>query len=103
MRRIFLAVLLAFAATPLLGAEAPVSFREAVAPILVRNCLGCHNHEKTQGGLNMATFALIRKGGETLGEMILEPGDPDASALVELIRLDGDPRMPFKQDPLSEV
>ena len=62
---------------------ARVSFRDQVAPILVRKCLGCHNDQKAENKLSMATFALLKEGGETLGEGILEPGDPDASFLIE--------------------
>src|SRR4051812_34308621 len=79
----------------------PVSFRERVAPILVRKCLGCHNAKKPEGGLDMSTFASLKKGGDTGGELILDPGDPDASQLVELVRPGGAPRMPYKQKPLG--
>jgi WD40 repeat protein len=34
--------------------------------------------------------------------MTLEPGDPDSSFFVELIRPDGVPRMPWKLDPLPD-
>ena len=84
------------------GADAPpVSFRAEVAPILVRKCLGCHNEKKPEGGLNMTTFALLKAGGEKAGDLILEPGDPDASHLIELVRPGGAPRMPYKLPPLS--
>jgi WD40 repeat protein len=94
-------------ALPVLGADDPetpnpVSFCKDVAPILVKNCLGCHNAKKAEGGLNMATFALLKKGGKSYGAMILEPGSPDASSLIELVRPDGEPRMPYKKEPLSE-
>src|SRR3954454_13369091 len=82
-------------------APAPISFREHVAPILVRKCLGCHNAKKAESGLSMATFAMLRKGGKDGGELILEPGDPDSSQLIELVRPGGAPRMPYKQPPLS--
>src|SRR4051794_34454622 len=85
------------------GASDPVSFREDVAPILVKHCLGCHNHEKAQAGLNIATFALLKKGGESYAEAILEPGDPDASSLIELVRPAAEPRMPYKQPPLGDA
>src|SRR5947209_20243482 len=81
------------------AAGAPVSFREDVAPILVRSCLGCHDDRKAASGLNMTTFALLKKGGKSAGTDILEPGDPDASALIESVRPDASPRMPYKQPP----
>lgn len=81
--------------------DRPVSFRADVAPILVRSCLGCHDERKAESGLNLTTYARLREGGETLAEGIVEPGDPDASYLIELVRPDANPRMPLKQDPLT--
>ena len=48
----------------------------------------------------MTTFAQLAKGGQQGEGITLEPGKPDESYLVELIRPDGEPRMPYKQDPL---
>jgi hypothetical protein len=80
----------------------PVGFRDQVAPILVKKCLGCHNDKKSAGGLNMSTFAGLRKGGEKGGDLILEPGAPDDSLLIELIRPGAAPRMPYKLAPLKK-
>lgn len=73
-----------------------------MAPILVRACLGCHNDQKSDSGLNLATFAGLRAGGKGAGTAILEPGDPDASHLVEVVRPDASPRMPYKKPPLAD-
>ena len=85
------------------AADAPVSFREHVAPILVKSCLGCHNAKKASGGLNMTTFASFKKGGKSFGAEILAPGDPEASMLLESIGPDGQPRMPYKLPPLPDA
>ncbi len=98
-------IIVAILAMPALGADAPyrpVSFKEHVAPIMVRKCLGCHNERKAESGLNMATFALLKKGGEAAGDLILEPGSPDDSILIESVRPGAAPRMPYKQPPLSQ-
>src|SRR5436305_1439759 len=79
----------------------PVSFKADVAPILVRKCLGCHNDQKAESGLNLKTVALLRKGGKTAGTDIIEAGDPEASYLIEVVGPDAAPRMPYKQPPLS--
>ena len=79
----------------------PLSFKERVAPILVKKCTGCHNMKKVSGGLNMTTFALLKKGGKTSAGIILEPGKPDESQLIEVVRPDGEPRMPYKLPPLT--
>src|SRR4051794_19363592 len=101
--RTFGALLLwtAAAVSPAAGADAPVSFRKDVAPILVAKCLGCHGERKASNGLNMATFAGLKRGGKTAGTDVLEPGDPGASGLIESVRPGATPRMPYKLPPLS--
>ena len=81
----------------------PVSFRDTVASILAKKCLGCHGDRQAMGGLSMATFASLKRGGKVAGDTILEAGDPDASYLIESIGPDGSPRMPLKLPPLSSA
>ena len=81
--------------------EKPVSFMRQIAPIMVENCIACHNPRKSESKYVMTTFAQLAKGGQQGEGITLEPGKPDESRLVELMRLDGNPRMPFKQDPAS--
>ena len=81
-------------------APTPVSFLQNVAPVLVQNCIACHNAKKSEGKYVMTTFAQLAKGGAIGAGVNLEPGDADASYFVELCRLDGEPRMPYKLDPL---
>ncbi len=80
--------------------DGKVSFIKDVAPILVRNCIACHNQKKSESKYIMTNFAQLAKGGQQGEDITLEPGDPDASRFVELLRADGQPRMPYKQDPL---
>ena len=78
----------------------PVGFMKDVAPLLVQNCIACHNTKKAESKYVMTTFAQLAKGG-ALGEgETLIPGDAEASRLYELCKPDGEPRMPWKQDPL---
>jgi WD40 repeat protein len=77
-----------------------ISFMRDVAPILVENCIACHNPRKSESKYVMTTFAQLAKGGQQGEGLTLEPGKPDESNLVELIRPGGEPRMPYKQDPL---
>ena len=79
----------------------PPAFGRDVAPILVKNCLGCHNDKKAQGGLSMRTFADLKRGGKTNGADILVPNRPEESGLIESIGDDADPRMPYKLPPLG--
>lgn len=81
---------------------AGVSFMKDVAPILVKNCIACHNPKKSESKYAMTTFAQLAKGGQQGEDVTLEAGKPDESYLVELIRPDGQPRMPYKLDPLPQ-
>jgi WD40 repeat protein len=78
----------------------PVSFMRDIAPILVENCIACHNPRKSESKYVMTTFAQFAKGGQQGEGITIEPGEPDESYLIELIRPGGQPRMPYKQDPL---
>ncbi len=82
------------------GGPRPVSFIRDVAPILVENCIACHNPRKSESKYVMTTFAQLAKGGQQGEGITLAPGKADESYLVELIRPGGQPRMPYKQDPL---
>jgi Tol biopolymer transport system component len=83
------------------AAARPLGFMRDVAPILVRNCIACHNPKKSEGKYVMTTFAQLAKGGKQGEGITLVPGKPDESYLIDLIQLDAEPRMPYKLDPLS--
>lgn len=80
----------------------PASFMKDVAPILVRNCIACHNARKSESKYNMVNFAALAKGGAQGEDITLEPGKPEDSRFVELLHVDAKPRMPHKQDPLPK-
>ena len=69
--------------------------------LLVENCIACHNPRKAESKYVMTTFAQLAKGGQQGEGITLEAGKPDESRFVELVRIDGQPRMPYKQDPLA--
>ncbi|CAN5890630.1 hypothetical protein BH23PLA1_BH23PLA1_04480 [soil metagenome] len=77
---------------------ASVSFSKQVLPILQKNCQGCHQPAKDQGGLILTTHAALLQGGE--GGPGVEPGQPDESVLLDNIAGDA-PLMPPNGDPLS--
>lgn len=83
------------------GEPGKISFIRDVAPILVENCIACHNPRKAESKYVMTSFAQLAKGGQQGEGMTLAAGKPDESYLVELIRPEGQPRMPYKQDPLA--
>jgi cytochrome c553 len=87
--------LLVFA--PPVRADEPVNvefFEKKVRPILVANCVSCHGPKKEKGELRLDSKAGFTKGGQN-GPLV-KPGDPDKSRLIQVIRYDGDIKMPQK-------
>jgi mono/diheme cytochrome c family protein len=83
------------------GIASANDFKNDVWPILVNRCIECHGEEKQEGELRLDSPDSIRKGGR-FGDAIV-PGDPDGSAIFELISLpaDDDEAMPGRGDRLS--
>ncbi|MFL5243334.1 MAG: PSD1 and planctomycete cytochrome C domain-containing protein [Gemmataceae bacterium] len=69
-------------------------FEKTIRPLLAANCLSCHNAAKHKGGLVLETEAGLIKGGDS-GPAV-KPGDAEKSLLIELIRYNGDIKMPPK-------
>ena len=83
-------------------AEGDVSFKNDVAPILVRSCLGCHGQVDPQSEYQLHTFELAMQEAPS-GSPAITPGKPDESELYLLVsEEDEDVRMPQEGDPLSE-
>jgi hypothetical protein len=78
----------------------PIAFLRDVAPILVRNCIACHNPKKGESKYVMTTFAQLVKGGKQGEGTTIVPGKPEESYFLELLEPDAQPRMPYKLDPL---
>lgn len=78
-----------------------VSFREQLAPVLVRRCLGCHNNRRSEGRYAVHTFEQLLRTGDS-EERPVVPGRPDDSYLFRrLIEPDPSQRMPQEDEPLS--
>ena len=58
-----------------------IDFETQVAPILIQNCLQCHNPAKARAGLDLSTQELARKGSD--GGEVLIPGKPKESLLIK--------------------
>src|SRR5581483_9203506 len=83
------------------AATRQIDFLRDIAPLLQKNCLGCHGAERPKSGLRLDTRAGALKGGYA-GPCIV-PGKSDQSALVKLIAAateDGS-AMPPKGERLS--
>ena len=75
-------------------------FREQIAPIFQRRCLGCHSAPERQGGLSLQTAQTAAAGGDS--GAVIPPGKPDESYLLELVTPEnGRAEMPKNADPLS--
>ena len=80
------------------GDAGAVDFREQVAPILQRRCLGCHNDASKKGDFSLQTATSAMAGGH------ITPGDAEGSRLLEvLVPVDGRAEMPKDGDPLEQA
>ncbi len=90
-------------ATP--GGDPRLAFFNAeVRPILVNNCLRCHNPQRMErsAGLDATKIAGLLAGGES-GPAVV-PGRPDESLLIRAVRWeDPDLKMPRGKDKLPEA
>jgi len=69
-----------------------LKFSRDIAPILVGNCIECHNPERRRGKFDMTTFQKLMTGSEA--HKVIVPGKPDESHLVLHIKGEEDPKMP---------
>ena len=76
----------------------PISFYRQVRPILQRHCSGCHQPAKQGGSLQLISYDLFKKGGETGPSFVV--GNPDESNIVKQIS-GAKPEMPLNSDPLT--
>jgi len=79
-----------------------VSFSEDIAPLLLKNCNGCHiGAMRDSGGLRMDNFAQILRGGDS--GAIVEGGKSAMSLLVRKLKGEEGDRMPAGgRPPLSD-
>ncbi len=80
--------------------EEPVSFVADVAPILVKNCVGCHGSEEAEGEYQLTSFERLLRAGASESPAVT-PGKPDESELIRLVESEDEgERMPYDADPL---
>lgn len=72
-----------------------ISFIRDIAPTLVNTCGGCHNDNRRDGGLSLATFEKVMQGGDS-GRVIVA-GSLEGSRLWRLVNADEEPVMPQGQ------
>jgi len=71
-------------------------FEQHVRPILLANCIKCHDTHKQEGGLNLTTMEGLLHGGDS-GPAIV-PGKPEESLLIEALRYES-----FEMPPSGQL
>ena len=89
--------LISMTASAAMAADA-VSFTREIAPILASRCLACHQDRNRGGGLSLAGYADVLKGGSS--GAAVRAGLPSESLLVRYVE-GNPPRMPKAGPPLS--
>ncbi|MEK0445658.1 MAG: hypothetical protein RLZZ399_979 [Verrucomicrobiota bacterium] len=75
-------------------------FEKKIRPVLLAECVDCHNAEKQKGGLRLDHREAWKKGGDSGAAII--PGDPKTSLLLRSIRHEeADLKMPSKAPKLD--
>lgn len=82
-------------------AEAAVTYKDHVQPILRKHCLNCHNADKASADLNVATYQALMAGGGS-GEAV-KPGSPDQSLLFKVTTHQIEPKMPPKSPKIPDA
>jgi hypothetical protein len=83
------------------GLRGADTFADKVGPILRDNCVGCHNEKNRSSGLSLASEADLLAGGARRGPLV-QPGKPDDSTLLKILRGQVEPRMPLGKPALAE-
>lgn len=68
------------------GAQRAPLFKSEVQPVLVKNCVSCHNDSKKMAGLDLSSFAGMMTGGSS--GPVIAPGKPERSMLWKMIEND---------------
>jgi hypothetical protein len=63
-------------------------FLDVVQPALEQRCSSCHNNTKTSGGLSLASYETLMKGGSK--GSVITPGNPSTSDLFRRVTLTPD-------------
>lgn len=72
--------------------DAPVSYEKDVAPLLRKYCVGCHNTDDKQGGLDLSSYAAMLRGGEN--GAVITPKHSDLSRIIRVLVGEAKPAMP---------
>src|SRR5688572_9131837 len=82
-------------------AQEKLTYQQHVKPIFTSACVGCHNPDKNQAGLDLSSFGGMMKGSSN--GKVLEPGDPESSMLYLVVTHQEEPFMPKKANKLPDA
>lgn len=71
-----------------------------VEPLFAERCSACHEPSDAKGGLDVTTFAAMRRGGGSGRTLVA--GEPDQSRLYLMVNQQERPFMPKGEDPLAK-
>jgi hypothetical protein len=94
---------LAAAVAPADEKEDAKLFNEKILPVFTKHCFECHSKqaEEIKGGLRLDTREALKTGGDT--GAIIEPGEPDKSLLIKVLRYAEDDRQMPPRGKLDEA
>ena len=78
---------------------ARIDFARQVQPVIAKHCLECHNQDRRQGGLSLATYADALEGGRS--GAVIRPGAGARSLLIHRLTGATEPQMPKDEAPLT--
>jgi predicted nucleic acid-binding Zn-ribbon protein len=83
------------------AAQQKLTYDQHILPLLRDKCLGCHDADKTRGGLDASTYGKLMEGGSS--GAVVKPGDADGSRLYTLSAHTAEPKMPPNAPPLAKA
>ena len=81
------------------AAQSRIDYQRQIQPVFEQHCLECHNQDRRQGGLSLATYADALEGGRN--GAVIRPGGAARSLLIHRVKGAIEPRMPKEADALS--
>ncbi len=79
---------------------AKITYDEHVLPLLKDKCVACHNPDKKRGGVVLNNYTKVMEGGAS--GALVKPGDPDNSAIFQVMAHKREPFMPPSSPQLPD-
>ncbi|MCS6977480.1 MAG: PSD1 and planctomycete cytochrome C domain-containing protein [Gemmatales bacterium] len=79
---------------PSFAPEAIEHFEKRVRPVLIEKCFDCHGPKQQKASLRLDSRQAVLKGSDT--QIVVVPGQPEKSLLIEAIKQTGELKMPPK-------